>query len=235
MNLPWPRIIAEGAIIVVSILLAFSIDTWWDERSERHQETLLLADLREDFEASQAHLEIWLDGNRRTQHATNQFLHALMAAGPGEPVSVQFEWLMASIGTPTYSPTDASLRAAIASGRIEILENAQLRKALATWQRQLQDTQEDELLVRDLVAHFLVPQLAETVRLGESFDFSLHTGWFQGDTTPESRPDVQLTVTTGLEGLMAQRVFYHTFVVQGLEDIKATQARILELVEKRRK
>lgn len=29
-SIPWPRIFAEGTIIVASILLAFWIDAWWD-------------------------------------------------------------------------------------------------------------------------------------------------------------------------------------------------------------
>ena len=34
-KIPWKRIAAEGAAIIVSILIAFWIDAWWQERSER--------------------------------------------------------------------------------------------------------------------------------------------------------------------------------------------------------
>jgi hypothetical protein len=34
-KIPWKRIAAEGAAVVVSILIAFWIDAWWQERSER--------------------------------------------------------------------------------------------------------------------------------------------------------------------------------------------------------
>jgi hypothetical protein len=37
-NVPWFRIAAEGAVVVASILLAFAIDAWWDERLERRAE-----------------------------------------------------------------------------------------------------------------------------------------------------------------------------------------------------
>ena len=42
----WFRIIAEGVVIVVSILLAFGIDAWWDDRQLRHEERALLEELR---------------------------------------------------------------------------------------------------------------------------------------------------------------------------------------------
>jgi len=30
----WPRLLVEGLVIVVSILLAFAIDAWWEDRQE---------------------------------------------------------------------------------------------------------------------------------------------------------------------------------------------------------
>ena len=30
----WKRLLVEGVVIVVSILLAFAIDAWWDERQQ---------------------------------------------------------------------------------------------------------------------------------------------------------------------------------------------------------
>ena len=37
-SIPWLRICAESVAIVGSILLAFAIDAWWDERLERRLE-----------------------------------------------------------------------------------------------------------------------------------------------------------------------------------------------------
>jgi hypothetical protein len=36
-NIHWPRIIAEGTVIVVSILLAFWIDAWWQGQVEKKE------------------------------------------------------------------------------------------------------------------------------------------------------------------------------------------------------
>ena len=33
----WRLLFAEGLAIVVSILLAFAIDAWWEDRSDRQQ------------------------------------------------------------------------------------------------------------------------------------------------------------------------------------------------------
>ena len=50
-NIPWPRILTEGAVIVVSILLAFWIDAWWEEQQEAAQEKVLLQSLLTDLKA----------------------------------------------------------------------------------------------------------------------------------------------------------------------------------------
>ncbi len=46
-DIDWPRLLAEGAAIVVSILLAFGIDAWWDDRQERIEERKILLGLVE--------------------------------------------------------------------------------------------------------------------------------------------------------------------------------------------
>ena len=48
-KIPWKRIATEGAAIVVSILIAFSIDAWWQERADRADEAASLARLVRDL------------------------------------------------------------------------------------------------------------------------------------------------------------------------------------------
>lgn len=46
---PWIGIFAETGAIVVSILLAFAIQAWWEEAKERREEQILLLGLLEDL------------------------------------------------------------------------------------------------------------------------------------------------------------------------------------------
>jgi hypothetical protein len=56
-QVPWLRILAEGFAIVVSILLAFGIQAWWEDRQERAVETALLTGLVEDLRLDSADYE----------------------------------------------------------------------------------------------------------------------------------------------------------------------------------
>ena len=57
-RIPWLRIFVEGLVIVVSILLAFGIDAWWDERGENRQEQALLQGLVKDFRRADSVLAV---------------------------------------------------------------------------------------------------------------------------------------------------------------------------------
>lgn len=222
------RIFAEGIAIVASILLAFAIDAWWERRSEREQALELAASLHGDFAASQAHVEQWLAGNRRILEALEALLAAVESRPIGEEVTVPMSAIVGSIGAPTYSPTDTTLSAAISSGQIELIVDHELRNALALWLQQVDDTREDELLIREIAVHHLVPELASQVRLGRAFDFETLTSLFLERPAGDLSTPVTLRTTTRLEGALAERLFYTHFVVSGLSDIRDTQAEILE-------
>lgn len=230
-NIPWARILAESVAIVASILLAFAIDAWWDDRGERKLEAVLVADLYTDFQASQAHLEDWLTGNRQILKDNTLLVEQLRATAPGEALEVELGWIVSVIGTPTYSPTDATFQALVASGRLELLQDHRLRKGLTNWRQLIDDTQEDELMVRKLVLEKVNPAFARQLRLAESFRFELITGRFAGNSVPDPERKLVLTATSDLEGALAERLFYQTFVVDGLQKLQEKQAELLGLLE----
>lgn len=226
-----PRIAAESTAIISSILLAFAIDAWWEDRSEREMEAILVADLYTDFQASQAQLEDWLSGNRRALSDNTLLLDRLRDTPEGDAFEAQLGWIVSVVGAPTYSPTDATFRAAAASGRLELLRDQRLRKSLADWRQQIDDTQEDELMVRKLVVEKVNPALAMQLRLGEPFRFELITGRFADGTVPHPGQVRMLTATRDLEAALAERLFQQTFVVNGLQNLLNTQAKIIDLLD----
>jgi len=229
-QIQWVRILTEGAAIVASILLAFSIDAWWNGRIEAEQALALAQGLRADFEASQEHIARWLAGNRRMHDAQTDLVRRVRLAEPGSEITVPKELFAGVVGAPTYSPTDSTYQAALSSGQIRLIENVELHEALARWRQQIADTSEDELLLREIVIHRLVPELSKSVRLGDVFEFSNLVGWFAGEDVKLDEAEVVFTVTPTLEAALAERLFYQGFVVSGLADIQQAQADILALL-----
>ncbi len=227
-QLPWLRIVAEGTAIVVSILLAFAIDAWWARQAEDEQRRALVESLHADFTASQAHVAQWRAGNERIHAALTRFRDRLVATPPGAVLVVPEDWLLAAVSTPTYSPTDATLQAAISSGQLDLIRDHELRALFALWRQQVDDTAEDELLVRRIVVDQLVPALAEEVRLGQVLHFDRIVDWFFDRAGDVQYDEVRLRARSDIEGLLAERIFYSTFVTRQLPAIEDTQARILD-------
>ena len=130
----WPRIFAEGAAIVVSILLAFGIEAWWQDRQDRQVEQSILSSLLDEFRG----LEKMLDHERRTQQAildaTNRLLRAALKSD-SELEKDSIDRNLADIGW-AGDETDwnmAVLNGLIASGDISLVSNAKLRRELAIW------------------------------------------------------------------------------------------------------
>jgi len=230
-KIQWKRLSAEAAAIIASILLAFAIDAWWAQRMALNETDALISGLHSDFQTSQSHLDEWLGGNERMLLAITEFLDELRRTDIDDELLVTHEWVVAAITAPTYSPTDTSLKTAIATGQIELIEDSDLRNILALWRQQLDDTQEDELLSRQLVVNQLVPVLSRQVRLGRSFEFDALLSWFTGRQNVEFQGQYKIHATSELEGVLAEKVFFITFVVDGLTDIHDTQAEILRLLE----
>ena len=175
---PWARIAAEVVAIVASILLAFAIDAWWQDRGERMQARDLATKLHADFVESQAHLENWLAGSRRIHAGTGEFLDLLKRSAEGQQIEVPLHLVVAAIGAPTYSPTDAAVELLSSTGENRL--NEELHNVLARWRQQIADTSEDELLIRQIVVDHLVPELSGQVRLGNAFEYERITGHFAG-------------------------------------------------------
>ena len=216
---------------MVSILLAFWIDAWWQEQVELRESTALIRGLHADFESSQEHLSEWLDGNKRAFVAAQELLAEIRKTPVGDDIEVPLEWVQAAMITATYDPTDTSLRTAVATGRIELIMDPALRNALADWRQQLDDTQEDEALVRHIVVNQLVPILAQQIRIAGALEYDRLFNWFTGRQQVELDGQFTITVTTELEGALAQKLFYSQFIVDGLATIGDTQAEVLQQLE----
>ena len=63
-TIPWKRLAVEAAAIVVSILLAFGIDAWWDARNDVVEEREILIGLEIEYVDLRARLDQWARFNR---------------------------------------------------------------------------------------------------------------------------------------------------------------------------
>ena len=74
--IPWRRMMTEGSVIVLSILLAFWIDAWWQESEERKRELVVLQALLSDLQTMRDGFDQQRSYNEAILAATTRLLEA---------------------------------------------------------------------------------------------------------------------------------------------------------------
>ena len=147
-RVPWLRIGVEAGAIVVSILLAFAINTSWDQRQDRKSERNLLESLHRDFNESRASLSSVIAGLERAQVQFARFQSAApeqLEALPADAIPQVINALYTGI---TFDPVSSTLDAAQRDGRLSLLQDPSLARLLADWSRAWDDIAENETDVR---------------------------------------------------------------------------------------
>jgi len=144
-QISWSRLTAEGATIVVGILLAFGIQAWWEGRIEAEQRDALLASLASDFELAEIDL-VRVRGYYEFGAAASAALLELptsqtLSGDVGPRVDSLLSY--ATYGG-SFDPPDGTISAVLGSGNLNVLENQLLASELTAWPGRLSDLRRTE-------------------------------------------------------------------------------------------
>ena len=159
-SVPWPRVLAEGVVVVASILLALAADAWWDGQTDRSLE-------RDTLERLYAGLgqidEVLVEWQSRNQTVVDASAELLRHTGPAGSTLINQDSIAALIGTAmvvwTLDPPAAAISSLETSGRLGLIRNQEILTQLASWQSILADHQRDEQAVSDYVYGTIQPFL----------------------------------------------------------------------------
>lgn len=146
-------------LIVVSILLAFALDAWWDERGRDRQLVEELQAVRQEMLENVANVAVVLASVREHAAHVDALIGALEQSG-GEPVTVPNAWLGSAVTWRTVDVSTGTLELIRLSGGLRRIEAPALRAALASFPADLLDFTEDEQIGRDFAEYQLSPLLA---------------------------------------------------------------------------
>ena len=176
--IPWKRLAIEATAIVGSILLAFAIDAWWDDRQERQFEQETLIGLKAEYQDHKQDVE-----RQNEFHLTSlRAIASLMAScRSGKYESVEFAIDVAFFYFVVPSTTDLGngvRDALISAGRIEVLTDKQLRYELARWDSVLDELTDGQEFSRHFVRETIYPQLIRMGRpLSKAYDNENRSPW----------------------------------------------------------
>lgn len=232
-SIPWRRIVAEGAAIVLSILLAFAIEAWWDGVLERRAEQQILLRLRSDFQAVRKEAARLKAGHQKVSDAA---LNLLALTGPrASPATnrARVDTLVASLvaGPGIFVPTQGTLSALLNTDGLRSVSDAELRSALSEWPRHVAVVQRTETQVQTLVLEHLMPYLYERVPV-RTLDL-ISSPEVRGELSRFPLESHRLLSDIGFENLVNDRLYFATQAVIALQRADSLAAAILQLLEKR--
>jgi hypothetical protein len=136
------KVVGEGLLIVISILLAFAIDAWWDGLTERREEQRILAALESDFTATRETVRATTALYEQARDSTLRLLRLLpedLSAVPPREVYTLIRWSLAAWSFEPRLPTYEEI---VSSGSLGLLRSDTLRRQMAIVIDELQDGQD---------------------------------------------------------------------------------------------
>ncbi len=154
--IPWAQLFIEGVAIVVSILLAFWIDAWWDDRQALKQERELLLSLETEFTDLRERLDYWAGMNREGISLMERALSDAVSDMSENELDRAFAFAIRVNVLDQGGP----LEGIINSGRLEQISDREIRARLAKWPDWLEDIHTNDLSFRDYSMREIMPYLA---------------------------------------------------------------------------
>jgi hypothetical protein len=225
----------EGALIVGSILLAFALDAWWDNRNHEQELRGQLEVVVGEMQSARQALQRALDVHDWNAHLAEYLTSALGRAAEGSEVSVSDTLVGPLLPQTTADVTTGSLDAFIEAGGLGLIEDGDVRRRLLAWPTRIEDLQDDEIYLRNFAAADLASYLRahSDVANAERLSIPLLLGRFAGG--PRVDPDLLGTVTLRREqhlmNLLAARESGERGIRTGLAEMADEAKRIVASLE----
>jgi hypothetical protein len=245
-RLPARRLLLESVAVILSILIAFAIDAWWDRTQAAGLEQELLATLESGFEENRTLALQVIEEARSQQERLGRFV-AMSVEEVGRIPADSTYFVLLALWRPNYVNNAAgalvggrlnseAILATMEAGRLSLLSDTRLLTALADWQGLATDLAQrsDEVIARE------VEVLSALARHSEL------QGLFAGApdeyrTAGADRPEIPSAVAQRVRGdnelmsRVARKGFYSRIQVDFLEDIEAQADSVLVLVRANRR
>jgi hypothetical protein len=234
---PWRRVLIEGAVIVVSILLALWADAWWARRQARGEEQAALQGLAEDFSANVAQLGSVIRTHEVARTLVTRLQAMSVAAIRALPPDSIARYAGA-IRTPrSFNPQDGTLDALIASGGLGLISDSNLRDMLVAWKGRASDADEESRMLQEVAERVMqrMVQLGGPWRLAPVVEAPALAGLAEATATYPAADLARASRDATLMELTRWKQFAATLYLLELRPLALHADSILRLVARNRR
>lgn len=130
---PFTWLLLQAVSVVASILLAFAIDAWWEQRTEAAEKNAVLTALRKEFVEQREALDEDLVYQRASRD-NSKLLLAAVAAGRYEDTEKTLDHRLADLmWFSSVTVSSGLLDGLLRGGRVTAVEDETLRRSLTDW------------------------------------------------------------------------------------------------------
>jgi len=218
-----PRLVVEAAAIIASILLALAIDAWWEHRGERIDEYEALVSLEQDFKAASEHLAYQLLVRDSALIAAQSILSMTGPRADPNQVDSLAVLIPPVLRLGSFNPPLGTLDALLGSGELRLIQNHELRAALASFPSALAGQRNTEQFAGNTVFGMFLPFLNRHLPMQEFGLRRQGTSEFRGDPTA-------VLMSLEFENLVQNRLMNTQFLIDGLTSLEGRIDSILTML-----
>lgn len=208
---------------MVGILIAFSLDAWWDARRRTVSYETQLRGLHQEFTANRALIDLAAVRHGNIAARSRALLSVLQLHPVGSEMEVPDSLLGSVFEWRTQGWSTGNIEALIASGGLQQVADTELRGMLADWPAQVEEVDEDQTMGRDFVYAVAIPEIS---RYGDVAHLV--------DPAPKrSTASSVVRVTPELKAIVAARVAHAELTVGSLRVFRRQVDSVLVRIQRR--
>jgi hypothetical protein len=127
------RLASEFIVIVIGVLVALVLESWWSDREERRYEAELREDMVAEFRENLAVLDSDLDENAAASAVVNRYAGITDAGLEMLPDSAFALWSSGGFAWAGFDPAMGNVQALVQSGNLGAIRDRELRLMLSRW------------------------------------------------------------------------------------------------------
>lgn len=231
------KLALEGAVVVVSILIAFALDAWWDDRELQQETAEDLAIVEFELAENIRLVQVTMDIMSQVVVANNSLIAELLAHPDSAMVEIQDATIFWSLFShPTFDPSLGGTDAWIATGRLGGLESSLLRRRLASVRGKVEDVVEEQRVARELVVREIYPliknDIGDIASVQQMFSDGLHARQATSVQTVTGSGTIRIPNSNALRFLLRTRTLWLEASIHETADFQTELEQIQSLLQR---
>lgn len=154
--------IGEIILVVIGILIALQVSNWNKQRIDANSEQEVLFDLNTEIKSNIKELEMIIDEHKKSLAAGNEIKSMIIDSSKLKRISNDSlkSFLIVMNYNYTYDPKLGILNSVINSGRINLIQNKEIRYMLSSINEFIIDANESTQVIEKIRGEFYWPMIA---------------------------------------------------------------------------